>query len=294
MFDELFEKVKKQPKEEYISIDLNAPEYSVSILRERLANIDKVSEKDLYEVMKNNYRVILNDIFVDKNPSNLSLLTNPKFLTVLIQVLGSVEISYDDRICCNKMTYDYFTVGASNLIDDDNREYIGQLMMTLSKTVNRDKIPSLLGYGIPEDLANQLILSRYSTNNEEVNIKRLNFVILTSTLEMMTEQRIVWIYETLFTNMTVLFEYVMFDHYDKFTGPEQEEIYSTMTLALLDILNEQPLNNIMIVLNNYANDFMLSVTGHSTRCSLRTLSNDYFRINQAVQYLTQVNNVYIP
>lgn len=296
MFDELFEKVRKQPKEEYVNIDLNTPEFSISTLRQRLANINSVSEKELYEVMKNNYRVILSDIFIDKKPDNLNLLVNPKFLSVLIQVLNTVEISYEDRLCCNKIVYDYLTVGVDNLvgINKKDKEYIDQLMNTLSLTVNRDILPILKGYQIPEDIANKLVMSRYSSNKEDINVKRLNFVIMSSPIEIMTEQKIVYIYETLFTNMTILFENVMFDNCDVFTSKEQEEIYSTITLALFDILNEQPINNIMIVINNYVNDFTLSYVPVKPRCSLHGLSNDYARINSVVQYLTQMNNVYIP
>ena len=84
----------------------------------------------------------------------------------------------------------------------------------------------------------------------------------------------------------------MFDVYtedDLRTAEEyQRDIYSTMSLAILELLNVMPSSDIMTILSSYS----MSARNRNIRFSLR-LSNDYYRINQVIEVLNS-QGIYVP
>lgn len=289
MFEQYMKDISKEPKREMIQVKLfNNPAYNPLVLKEKLYNLDSLQDKELFEIIKDSYEAILSDIFVDKNEYYLHLFTNTRFLSIMIQVVSSINnISHTNRTYINKIVYDYLTL-------DKKDQYIKQLMYSLSKMVNKDILPRLLGLGLQEDLAIYLALARFSSQKEIVNVKRVNFVIMTSSIEIMTEQMIVYIYEKLFDRITPLFVGTMIDNCKQDMSSEMEEIYSTISLAILDILNTMPSNDIRKVLISYVGDYQAVYYKSGYRFSMQCLSNDYARINTVVQALYANENIYVP
>lgn len=291
MLDKFYEDVMKKPKKEKIYLNLsNNVLINPGVLPTKLSNIDNLTDRDLYELINNSYNILLNDTVVNDNKYYLSLFTNSRFLSIFIQVTSSVIMNHTNRVFCNRIAYDYLT-------STDPDPYIVQLFYTLSKMVNRDVIPQLIGIGLSEDLASYMALTRYSTQKEMVNVKRLNFIIIQSPKELMTEQRIVWIYEKLFDRFTPLFEGTMFDIYsdiDHYTE-DMEEIYSIISLAILDIMNEMASADIRKVLISYSGDynFRYRKGERTSRFSMQSLAEDFYRINQVVEALVQ-ENIIVP
>lgn len=273
---------------------MDTPVFNVQILYDKLSNIDSLSDKELYSILKIGYKELLEDIFKKDTPLYLSLLTNSKFITIFTQVMSTEMLDYDHTIYCNKIAYDYLT------LSNNKDKYIEQLYYTLSKVVNRGIIPGLLSLGIPENLASYMALARYSSLKELINVERVNFIIVSSPKEVMTEQMIVWIYEKLFDRFTPLFEGTMFDvvkdEDDDQYNDDMLEVYSTISLAILDIMNNLPSQDIRKVLISYVGDYeiLYRKPGEKTiRFSMRSLSDDYVRINQVVQAL-ELENIYVP
>ena len=289
MFEQYMKDISKEPKRELVQVKLfNNPAYNPIVLKEKLLNIDSLQDKELFEILRDSYESILTDIFVDKNEYYLHLFTNTRFLSIMIQVISSINnISHTNRTYVNKIVYDYLTL-------DKKDQYVKQLMYSLSKMVNKDVLPRLLGLGLQEDLAIYLALARFSSQKEIVNVKRVNFVIMTSPIEVMTEQMIVYIYEKLFDRITPLFVGTMIDNCKQDMSQEMEEIYSTISLAVLDILNTMPSNDIRKVLISYVGDYQAIYYKSGYRFSMQCLSNDYSRINQVVQALYANENIYVP
>ena len=132
--------------------------------------------------------------------------------------------------------------------------------------------------------------------NEKTNVKRLNFAIYFKDSELMTEQRVVWIYEKMFDRVSDLFQAIMFEVYT----PQQEEVfnhyfpenYGTVSLAILCILNNMTSVNIRRVLLGYHSEWEYKGRPR-VRFSLHALSNDYSRIINVVETLAQ-EGTYLP
>ena len=293
MFEKFISDINNKPEEEKFVLDLTKnPTINKEFLRYQLNNsLDNIPDAELFNLVKETYPHILETIMDNNDAQYIDAFMNPKFLSVFIQVLSGVQLDLLQRTCCNKLAYDYFTL-------KNNDRYIKQLFYSLSKMVNRDIIPSLLSLGIPENLAIQIALARYSSTKETVNVKRVNFIITTSPKEIMTLQTIIWIYEKLFDSFTPIFEGTMFDVYDdeeEWVTDDIMEIYSTISLAVLEILNNMPSVNIRKVLISYTGDFetLHSKKLSSYRFSMSALSGDYERINNVVEAL-KAERIYVP
>jgi len=294
MFEKFINDVKKQAEVEETTVSINIsnnPALNKDYLRNRIDYIDSIEDDELYKIVKETHRSILEEIMTRNDSQYIDAFTNPKFLLALIRVLSNVTLDHSERVCCNKLAYDYFTL-------KNNDSYIKQLFYTLSKNVNRDKIPLLIAIGIPENLAIQLALARYSSNKENINVKRVNFIITSSPISIMNEQTIVYIYEKLFDNFTPIFSATMTDVYDdeeEWVTDEIMEIYSTISLAVLTILNNMPSDKIRKVLISYTGDYNSLYSGqtNASRFSLNALSSDYSRITAVVEALKE-ENVFVP
>ena len=100
---------------------------------------------------------------------------------------------------------------------------------------------------------------------------------------------VVWIYEKLFNRIYDLFEATMFEVYtaqqQKDFGDDFMEIYGTVGLAVLIILNNMTSENIRKVLLAYSTAWEYAKYP-MTRYSLHNLSGDYSRISRIVDIMT--------
>ena len=242
--------------------------------------INNYSDDELYALVSNNLRALLLNIFERKDQRYIKMIISDRFLRILIQVVNNIEIDYMNKIYLNKLCYDYLT-----LDDESKNNIISDLIYHLAKITNKKHIPILIGVGIPEKVACYIVLSRFSTNNEFVNIDRMNFVIMTANIHF-TEQMIVDVYQNLFDRVSQLFEATMLDVIDtneEWYTEDIDERYSLITLAVLDILNSLPSDAIRRVLDDYVSVYYTSYNGKPTRCNLRSLSGDYERIRIIVE-----------
>lgn len=275
----------KSKEKTFVDININNdPVINASLFEQMLSSdIESISDSYLYQVIKASYKDILKGIFERKDTNYLVTFTNPKFLSVLNQVMNTIQIEHDERMACNKLAYDYLTLSHSD-------DYIRTLLFTLSKTVNKYYIPGLIGIGLSENLASYLALARFSSHDDIINTKRVNFIIMTTSSNIMTEQRIVDIYSKLFDSVTPLFEGTMFDYLndeEDWVTDEIELVFSTISLAVLAILNSLPTNMIIKVLESYNIDNQLLHSDEPKRFSLRSISGEYYKIVNAIEFLEQ-------
>lgn len=281
MFEEFNEehRVKK-----YQSLNiLDNPILNSSLLREKLKHIDTLSDRELFMLVRDSFDSVLKQIFSNKDQDYLKIITNTKFLIALHQVVSNINLNHTQRMQCNKLAYDYFT-------SENNDPYIKQLFFALSKSVNREIIGALCSIGLGEDLASYLALARFSSEKEIINVKRLNFIIVSSSVDIMTEQMIIRIYEKLFDSVTPLFEGIMFDGLDmddEYISESMNLIYSTISLAILEILNNMPSQDIRKVLISYQGDYEALYHQTKPRFQVSAISGDYMRILNVIDSLKE-------
>lgn len=264
-----------------ISVSDN-PNINKSLLDSIINNgtITNYSDEELYALVSNNLRGLLLNIFERKDQKYIKMIISDRFLRILIQVVNTIEVDYMNKIYLNKLCYDYLT-----LDEESKNVVISDLIYHLAKITNKKHIPILIGAGIPEKIACYIVLSRFSTNNEFINVDRMNFVIMTANIDF-KEQMIVDVYQNLFDRVSQLFEATMLDVIDtneEWYTEEIDERYSLITLAVLDILNSLPSDAIRRVLDDYVKVYHTLFTGKPTRCDLRSLSGDYERIRVIVE-----------
>lgn len=282
----------KEP--EMVSLDIaRDPTINLHYAKQQIINhIDDMTDKELYSLIKTFYKPILEDIFIKDDKTYLEIISSSRFLSVFIQVINSVTLDSLEVTYCNKLSYDYLTM--VNKSDD----YIKSLYFSLSKTVNRNVINSLLGLKIEEELAAYLALARYSSTKEFINVRRLNHLLI-SQVPAVHAQTIVYIYEKLFDSITPLFEGIMFDRYEEDTLDNinacASDTYSNISLAIITILEGLPTDIITRVLSTYAGSYNISSANSEVRFPIRSISvGDYPRIISVVDFLEKNEMVIVP
>lgn len=286
MFERLINDINKKAKEKQDTVILDLPNNTIFnnnllFLNIENGNIDRMEDSKLYDMIRMSYHELLERIFNTKDIVYIKAFTNPKLLQVLIQVMSDVVVSYSDKIYCNKLAYDYITL-------DNHDNYIKSLLLSLARVVNKDLLPGLLGIGLDQDLATCLTIARFSSFDIRINVKRVNFIIMTQSG--MTEQKVVYIFEKLYDSFTSVFETSMFETLDEeqeWITDEIKENFSTISLVLLDILSNMETKNILYVLETYAKDWELVHDCKPVRFNINNISDDYIRIKNVFPILKQ-------
>lgn len=292
IYDKVTDHIEKRDaeldtEEEYIDIS-EMPMFNENALYNKLTKIDQLDDNSLADIIENNYSRILDNVFEQNRDSAfyLSLFLDQRFLTMFTNIIGEQKnITDTDRVLCNKIAYDYLT---SNDMSNIKPEF-KSLFLNLSKRVNFQVIPRLLSLGLDEATCSYLALSRYSHTDPKVYIRRLNHIIVSHSDSIMAEQMIIDIYQILATSFIPLFKYTMFDvsTEDELNaiGPGASEIYSTISLTMIDILNQFTSTDIRKILVEYSNEYNSS-DNLQVRFSMRSISeSDYWRILKVIDIL---------
>lgn len=266
--------------EDPVLVNLSSNMYvNPDVLKVELSKIDSLTDKELYDLVQAHYNDILDQIFTSKDGDLIDLFTNNRFIMAATQVVYTLELSEVQRRRSNKMAYDYF------IIPEEKRDsYTQSLLMGFSKTLNRKQIPLLCGLTLPENIASLLALSRYSSESEIINVKRLNNIMCHQPQDIIDEQMCVNIYLTLFNHMTPLFEGIMLDiQSPDAMNPNMAEVYGNITLAMLDLVNELPLVDIETLLLTFQEHKRMMYPDNSLRINLEScVPSDYPRLFQVI------------
>lgn len=273
-----------------VNVDFNS--MNKCAFKSSLATIGTLDEHSLAVLIKNNIDEITEDILTNRVPY-ANLFRDMRFISAFIRAISSIPVEYELKIACNKLAYDYFT--------SDNPDIeIKKQYLNISRVINRIEISKLVSIGLDENTACNLALSRYSSANEKTNVKRLNFSMYHRDANIMNEQMIIWIYEKMFNRISDLFYATMFevyspqeqDDFERSFGESFLEVYGTVGLSVLTILNNMTSENIRKVLLGYSEEWK-SKNQPPVRFSLRSLSGDYSRITRVVEYLDSIG-IFIP
>lgn len=295
MFDDYKEKASQNQNDNPEEIRINYTK-NVTIdlgkVKHILNNIQDIDQKEIYDILGRDYNLLLEAIFLENNQDVLDLFNEPKFLIPATHVFNTLQLTHEQKVYCNRLAYDYLT------FNGEKDEYVKSLLINLSKVVNKAIIPNLCTLNLSEDIAILMAMARYSSLKEIINVKRLNVVIMNQPPELMTEQMIVNIYATLFDRALYLFEGIMFDYWesDDIEDIPKDEIYATINLAILDIIECLPPKDLRLLLLTYAQDHTIGFfSGENIRFNITAIAEqDYPRVYNMINYLEKEENVKFP
>lgn len=207
----------------------------------------KHGDEELRKYFVEYYSLILKEIFENHNTQLKELLQNsdniPQFAVAMQSVTNFTLL---DKEYCNVLVYDYFKQKVQERNADLKASYLN-----LAKAVNREVVSKLSIY-IPTDLGALLAMARFSTRDTNRATKRVNSILVQQDVSFLTEQKIVDIYLSLYERVTPLFIGIMSDYRNpKQMGSSASEIWSTINLAILDILENMPTEEIAKVMKSF-------------------------------------------
>ena len=172
-----------------------------------LKSIDTMKDEELYFLLEKDYSLIFTQIFKSNSKDFDFLLRSTKFISIMIQVLTANEIKSDDRVHLNSFIYNFL------IYNDETEEnsYLRQLLFMLGETINKKTARRLFGCDLDERLSIFLAISVNSTFKPHVNIKRLNFTLATAAPSIITTEKVINIYESIFDSVTELITGTVFD-----------------------------------------------------------------------------------
>ena len=266
------------------------------LLLTELDRIDSKSDEELYELIRTGYPVLLDVEFINKIQNKVYIakaFSNLRFVSAFCTMMSKVQLTELQSICCNKLIYDYMTSKNKN-------EMIVTQLFGLGWNINRNYITPLYGKGLDQNLITHLAIARNSTTDDTLAAKRVNVIIMNSPVNIMTEETIFSIYECFFCkSVRSLFNAIMFDSLDYIDeedtefAQEQEDIYATITLALLDMLNDLPMNMLCQLLKSYAQLKQYCHPNDKARFDIHSISGDYYRVLQAIE-IVELEGVMVP
>lgn len=292
-------------------IPSNSPVFNKSILLGSIYDMHNMNDSELRMFVQNSYRSILNNIFFGSKESidYINCFTNVRFLDAFIDVVQRLiqQGNYFDKDTIakiNNICYDYITFSNA----EKNPSVITR-MYTLAQIINAPYLSRLLGLGLNNNVANLLLIARWSNLNPNICVRRVNFIIIGQPKSLMTQEIIMQIMKILYEldrdqrNYIRIFPHIMMDvlgDYDDadpsthWITDEIQEVDSTLSLAVLDILNEFTDANIRHTLVNYAESYKLLYSTKPIRFSMRRVSDDYQKINNVIRALQEYEGIIIP
>jgi len=296
-FEEVLRQVKEEAKhvkeEQKTKINLRTnPALNVSYAKNMIIyHIEELDDNELHDLLRQSYKLLLQDIFEKDETSYLDVMISERLLTQFIRVINSVNIDNLETMYCNKLAYDYLTRSSKT-------DGIRKLMLSMSKAVNKTMISQLHSIGLSDEISSYLALSRSSSLKEFVNVRRVNHILLNYSVDMMTPQMIINIFEKLFDVFSDLFCATMFDVYEREVlhniSSDASEIYSNINLALVTMLEGQESQVIRKVFLSYIGNYSVK-DFTEVRFPIRSLAvADFKRILQVVDDLERYEMLLVP
>lgn len=234
---------------------------------------------EMCRFVQNNITQLLSSA-VDKKPKALQIITSREFLIAMDMCNIALNREYTNRF--NRVYRAYVINPSKNVIYN---KINADLLYNVALKLNKKLVNILISLGLSENIALWIVVNRYSSTDERRNIRRMIRAMQHVDPSIMTEQMVVDIFSKTFNDqLTNLFVSIMTDKFDFFDSEDEKYVYSTISNAILDILNTMDEEEIQDILMEYTDE--LHKSGVSGRFSLKAInSGDYGPICRAVDEL---------
>ena len=278
----------------------NSPAFNNSVLLKTIKDIPNMDKSELINFVRIHFNSILANAS-NGSPDDILAFTNINLLNAIQSLLYNREIQIQDIdiIRFNALAYQYLTIpDDAQTIKKD--QIIIDKLFDISECVNEFWLPRLKGLGLSKTLANTLIIARFSNINIKIAVSRIDFIIINQPVELMSQKLILEIFKILYDigpewgrAFTYFMEDVPYIDPRYPNAEDMEEVNSTMELAALELLNELPNEHLYAALINYAETYSL-MNVINIRFSMQHLSDDFNRINDAINVLRYDKNCIVP
>ena len=241
--------------------------------------IPQIGYAEMCNFVVNNVTTLLSSA-VDRKARPLQIITDEDFLIAMDMSNVSLNREYTNRF--NRVYRAYVNNPSKNVI---YKSECAELLYKVALKLNKKMVNILSGLGLNESAALWIIVNRNSSTDERRNIRRMVRAMQHVEPNIMTEQMVVNIFSKTFNDQFCnLFISVMTDRFDSFESKEESYVYSTVSNAILDILNTMDEEEIKDILMEYGDE--LRKSGVTGRFSLKSInSGDYPIICEKIEEL---------
>lgn len=283
----LMDAVQPMKDHEYFVPKIDTDESIINEFYVALNSVNK--EVDIPVYIQNRIYRLLDLCVTGKDQRAIQIILNDVFLSNLYSLVSDSKIDFSKdeyRYKFNRICYDYFRLRDHNI-------FIQNKMLDIVFVINNKIAQTLMGFNLTKEQASILVAARYSTaTNIRINFKRITRTIQNMSSKIMTEQNIVNIYgKTCTEPVSELFISIMLDSYSDFYTEDEEYVYSTVNLAILDIIESLSMEHIYNVLTAYMR--AQSCSDKTPRFQLRAVNiGDYPRINNVIDRM-EAEGIYV-
>lgn len=226
-------------------------EYKISQIVEKIKSIDQLNENEIKHIIVRQHSMILNyDLFLaNERKYALELFTNKRFLKILLDIIGTIDLSNHEIVCINKLAYDYY-------VSKNKDKEVSDLLMELSYFINNKTAIRLSAiYGIKGGRI--LAMISKSAFNPDKNINRVNRFIVKSNISLSVKD-IIDTYCILYNHFTDPIIYTMLEVRPVGLSTVENDRFTAISKAMMILLNSMTSSDIHKVLSNYIYVLQLS------------------------------------
>ena len=231
------EETRSMPK--FANID-----YMIENILQKFEDIHSIDEDELKSIIRRQHKLILNyDNFLSNNRNFAQqLFTSKKFLKCLLDIIGTLILDNEERICINKLCYDYL-----RLDTQFKDQEVLENLLAISYYVNNILVIKLSSI-LPVREARMLAIIANSSFKLEKNVHRINWFF---TWVLPYGYNLVDLYLILFDHMMYPIIYTLLDVDTSEKSVEVKKNYDQVTASILTLLLYMTSDDIYKVLTNY-------------------------------------------
>ena len=239
------DKIQLEPEEQRSIPKFMNIDYLIEQILQKFEDINSIDEDELKSIIRRQHKLILNyDNFLSTNREFAQrLFMNKKFLNCLLDIVGTLLLDREEKICINKLCYDYL-----RLPSDVKNQEILDILLSISYYVNNTLVIRLSSE-LPIKEARMLAIIANSSFKVEKNVHRINWFL---TWILPYGYNLVNIYLTLFDHMMYPIIYTLLDvDHSVSNNLDAKKNYDQITATMITLLLYMTSEDIYKVLTNY-------------------------------------------
>lgn len=241
-------------------------EYSIDQIVQKIENIKDLSDQDIKDIIIRQHKMILDyDLFLSHQRQYAQkLFSNLRFLKLLADIAGTLDLSIHEKICINKLSYDYYR-------SPNPDPQVFNALLQVSNVINQRTVTLLSSQLGSIRYSNVLAMIAKSSFRDDKNTHRINNFIMNYDVKELTPKEIANIYCYLFDHLTVPFTAAMMEIKLPNLSNLQLIRFDNISQAMIILINSMATPELHTMLSNYAYMIRLS-NAKEVRFSLRSVT----------------------